>query len=125
MKLPSLLFLFCLASLWPSFTPTATAAEASPSFKYEEVDVKPTPKKPIKVRFPSSVRKKGETPQIVLRFEVSKEGDVKKLVVVKFSDPDMIEPAMAAYETTKYTPGMKGGQPVATLMEVTESYPSK
>lgn len=61
----------------------------------------------------------------MLRFVVSKEGDVKNLVVVSFSDADMIEPAMAAYETTKYNPGMKGGKPVDTSMEVTESYPSK
>jgi len=127
MKLPPLLFVLCITTVFSSFTLIAKAADVplSRRFQYAEVDVKPTPKKPIRVRFPGSVRKKGETAQIVLRFVVTSQGETKKIVVVKFSDPDMIEPAMEAYEAARFNPGMKDGSPVDTVMEVTETYPSK
>ena len=127
MRLPPLLPFFCLMFVCPAFASIVRAAADEPPrlFPSADVDVKPTPKKPIKVRFPGSVRKKGETPQIVLRFIVTAEGDVTKVIVVMFSHPDMIEPAMEAYEKAKFNPGMKNGKLVETLMEATETYPSK
>ncbi len=126
MKLPPISLFLGFALICPSFTSLAKAAgEVSQPFQYADVDVKPTPKRPIRVRFPSSVRKKGETAEVVLRFLVTGEGEVQKVVIVKFSHPDMIEPALLAYENAKYNPGMKNGRPVDTLMEVTEAYPAK
>ena len=129
MKLPSLLLLLSFVLVYPSFTSFAKAAKAPDDglrpVPFTEVDVKPTPKKPVRIRFPGTVRKKGETPEIVLRFVVTRQGDVKRLVIVRFSHPDMIEPAMDAYEAAKFTPGLKEGQPVDTMMEVTELYSPK
>lgn len=126
MKLPPLSLFICFALIHPSVASLAVAAgEVSQPLPYTDVDVKPTPKRPVKIRFPSSVRKKGEIAEVVLRFIVTGDGEVQKVVVVKFSHPDMIEPALLAYESAKYNPGMKNGRPVATLMEVREAYPSK
>lgn len=126
MKRFPLVLLLCLAGIGLGGPLASRAADpVSPVFNYADVDTKPTPKKPVRVRFPSSVRKKGETSEIVLRFVVTKTGDVAKLTVVKFSDADMINPAMESYERAKFNPGLKNGAPVDTWMEATETVPAK
>lgn len=125
LKRPLLLSIACLVLLCAGLLPQARAVDASGVYEYSEVDVRPTPKKQVRIHFPLSVRKKGESPEIVLRFVVTKDGDVAKITVVKFSHPDMINPAIDAYEAAKFNPGKKDGQPVDTRMEVTELYPSR
>jgi hypothetical protein len=121
-----LLASLCLASLFGGATPELCAAGAlSPAFEYKDVDSKPTLKGGLRVRFPRSVRRKDEESQIVLRFIVTKEGDVTQMIVMKFSDPDMIEPAMDAYSSARFNPGVKDGVPVNTWMEVTEIVPPR
>jgi TonB family protein len=94
------------------------ALAAAPPYTEQTVDTPPVLKKPLKVRYPSSSRKKrGE---IVLRFVVTEKGTVSEIVVMRTSDADMIAPAMEAYENARYQPGMKDGKPVPTTVEVTE-----
>ena len=90
-----------------------------------EVNPKPELKKPVKIRFPSSLRKKITTGEIVIQFIVSKTGTVRNLSIVKFSDPDMVEPVVVAYEAARYTPGLLNGTPVDVHMAVTIPYPLK
>lgn len=81
-------------------------------------DPHPLPKKTIRIRYPSSVRKHGG--EVTLKFLVTKAGRVENITVVKFSDPDMIEPVYSAYEKAVFTPGLKNGAPVDTWLTVTE-----
>lgn len=107
--------LISLTSLPAQTSPT----ESSTAYQSSEVTPRPQPKKPVNVRYPSSVRKKGGT--LTLRFLVTKKGTVTRITVVKFTDPDMIDPAYSAYESAAFSPGMKNGEAVDTWVEITES----
>lgn len=97
------------------------SAESAPSgaaYDASAVDVPPSPKGVIRVHFPRSARRAhGE---IHLKFLVTASGKVSRLTVVKFTDPDMIDPAYRAYEKAEFTPGLKNGKPVDTWLTVTE-----
>ncbi len=123
MRLSLLLRAVCLVFLF--LTPVVSALAADPPSKvygYDEVEVKPVPRKKIRMSFPGSTRKGGANPQITLRFVVTAQGAVTNLVVVTFSHPDLIEAALDAYADARFTPGRKDGEPVDVRMEVTESY---
>ena len=118
----SVLRLLCALFACALSVPALTAADVpSPVFAYEDVDVKPAPKKKVRMVFPGSTRKGGANPQITLRFVVKPDGSLANVVIVKFSHPDLIEEALRAYEYARFNPGQKDGQSVATRMEVTES----
>ena len=91
----------------------------------QEVNPKPELKKPIKIKFPSALRKKITTGEIVIQFIVTKTGTVSDLSVVRFSDPDMVAPVITAYETAQYNPGLLKGEPVNVRMDITVPYPLK
>ena len=101
--------------------PVLAADPPSKPFGYDEVDVKPAPRRKIRMAFPGSTRKGGANPQITLRFTVKADGTLANIVVVKFSHPDLIDEAMRAYERARFIPGQKDGTLVDTRMEVTES----
>ena len=126
MKFSSLKWLpfFCVAMIGAISVPMSAEP---PADVHAERDVNPKPelKKPVKIRFPSSLRKKITTGEIVIQFTVTKTGTVSDLTVVKFSDPDMVEPVIAAYETAQYNPGLLKGTPVDVRMDVTIPYPLK
>jgi outer membrane biosynthesis protein TonB len=90
----------------------------APAGSSAAVDVQPRLKKPVKVRFPRSVRRNGG--EISLKFRVTREGQVSDITVIKFTDADMIEPAYTAYAGASYFPGMKKGEPVDAWVEVSE-----
>lgn len=118
--------LVCALAAHPSVTSRLNAAEPeSPAFEYKDLDTKPVPIRPIRVRFPFGVRKKGEPAEIVLRFLVTKKGTVTNVTVVRFTHPGLIEAAMETYERARFTPGTKEGVPVDAWMEATESLDSK
>jgi hypothetical protein len=113
--LPRALALFGLACFAGALAPSLVA---EPPYPQQSVDVAPVLKKPVKVRYPYSSRKKhGE---IVLRFVVTERGEVAEMVMMRTTDPDMVPPAMDAYEKAQYQPGLKDGKPVATIVEVVE-----
>lgn len=87
------------------------------------VDKVPAPKKRIKPDYPSSIKRRDTPGEITIRFVVTTGGQVTEINIVKFNDPDMVDPVYVAYEKTKFEPGEKDGQPVNTRMEVTEIYP--
>ncbi|MGC4071913.1 MAG: TonB family protein [Nibricoccus sp.] len=87
------------------------------------VDKAPAPKKRIKPDYPSSIKRRDTPGEITIRFVVTSEGKVTEINIVKFNDPDMVDPVYTAYEKAKFEPGEKKGQPVNTRMEVTEIYP--
>jgi TonB family protein len=108
--IPTLLGLCAIGSPAPLDAQPAPSAP-NPVYDLSVVDKAPT-------------LKRRETPgEITLRFVVTSEGAVTEISIVKFNEPDMVEPAYAAYEKAKFEPGEKDGQPVHTRMEVTEIFP--
>jgi hypothetical protein len=127
MNTPRQIFFLCigLTLLLLSGVPTSTAAPPKPAdsevFELAQLDTPPELKKPVKLRF----RKKGVTGEVTLKFIVTKEGKVRDIMVPTFNDSDFVEPAFRAYEGASYTPGMRGGVPVATRIEVKAVFPEK
>ncbi len=101
--------------------PARAEVTLSPLPEYKNLDQLPVPKRPIHVRFPLAIRRKGNEDRIVLRFTVTKTGEVTNLTVVNFSDADMIDAAYRAFDGLRFSPGMKNGQPVEAVMEVVET----
>ena len=117
--------LFLAFSLFLAEASVLSAAEpASEVYAASEVDLQPELRKKFRIKFPTSLKKKGVVGDIVIRYVVTAKGEVANLVVVRFADPDMVQPVYEAYAAATYRPGMKNGQPVATRMEVTISYPT-
>jgi|GEM_PF-2105564 Gram-negative bacterial tonB protein. len=127
MKLPHVwLPLLTLALFTSGNTPVSAQTNApagQAAYELSAVDKAPVPKRRIRPDFPNSLRKRDTPAEITLRFIVTAEGRVENITIVRFDDPDMVEPAYIAYEKARFEPGEKDGQPVATRMEVTEIFP--
>lgn len=106
-------FMLCGASVMlPAAEPKLQA------YKLEEVQQHPMIKREMHLRFPRGLRKGQD--KIVLRFIVTAEGKTTQITVVSFTDPDMIDRAMTAYQNAEYVPAVKDGKAVAVWLEVTE-----
>jgi len=120
----SVLWLLALASAnSPPLGAQPATGDIATIYDVRAVDQAPEPKKRIKPSYPSELRKRATPADITLRFVVTAQGKVTDITVVKFSDSDMVEPVFSAYENARFNPGLKGGKPVSTRMEVTEIYP--
>ncbi len=119
-KISSILLGVTMASFLLCEVPRLQAADTY--LDVSKVDQAPTPKKPLKPDYPSSLRKKNPPPTINLRLDISADGKVKNLTIVKFSDVDMVDPIYAVYETAVFNPALKDGKPVACRMEMTITY---
>lgn len=114
---PILISIAALAVVCPDAATTSARAASvltGELVDFEQLDVKPELKKPVKLKF----KKKRVTGEVTLRFIVTAEGEVQDIVIVKFNDPDFVEPSFEAYERASYNPGMKDGVPVNTRVEV-------
>lgn len=124
MKLSRLWILPVLAlAFTASALPLPAQSTSGTTYDLTVVDKAPEPKRRIKPDYPSSLKKRDTPAEITLRFIVTTEGTVTDINIVKFNDPDMVDPVYAAYESAKFEPGQKGGKPVNTRMEVTAIYP--
>jgi TonB family protein len=102
--------------------PVAQAADQKAEIvDINRLDTKPEIKRPPKIRF----KKRGVAGEVVLRFVVNPEGKVENLMIVSFNDADFVEPAIQAYESAVYTPGVLGGVAVATRLEIKVEFPPK
>ncbi len=100
--------------------PAAGAAPERPViYQSAELDQPPTPKRDVRIRFSRAQRKANA--QVTVRFVVTAEGKTARIMIVKFSDPDLVGPAFAAYQTAEYIPGIKEGVPVNSWVEVVEA----
>lgn len=125
-RLASRLRLVCLPVLLAVTLPAPVHAADSRARPYEasDVDRKPEPKRPIRPSYSSSLRRRLTSGEVELSFVVTKEGKVTNIVVVKFSDPDLIDPVYQAYQYAGFTPGTKDGSPVDTHMSAVVPFPN-
>ncbi len=110
-------------ALATSAVPLPGQPPAATVYDLTVVDKAPTPKKRIKPDYPSSLKKRATPAEITIRFIVTTEGQVTDINIVKFNDPDMVDPVYVAYEEARFEPGQKAGKPVNTRVEITEIFP--
>jgi hypothetical protein len=116
---------FFLAATAQSQTPTPPPPASSSANVYTEatVDKAPALKRRLKPDFPSSAGKRDNPGEVTLRYVVTVEGKVVDIVIAKFNNAEMVEPAYIALEQAEFTPGQKAGKPVSVRMETTFIYP--
>jgi TonB family protein len=103
-------------------SPGSAEPTSSPIYDYADVDVKPEPKKRLKMSFPASTRRDGANPSITVRFVVTKTGRVSDVVIVRFSHPELIDIALDLYSKARFSPGTKNGEAVDTRMEMSHVF---
>jgi len=68
--------------------------------------------------YPFEMRRAGLNGEVVLRFVVDTNGDVRDVEVIRSSQREFESAAQQAVLKWKYKPGRKGGKPVATRMQI-------
>lgn len=68
--------------------------------------------------YPESMHASGMKGEVLLEFVVDREGRVRDPVVRRSLNPAFDVPAIEAVSKWRFVPGMRGGQPVDTLMQV-------
>ncbi|PTY00684.1 hypothetical protein DB354_01095 [Opitutus sp. ER46] len=68
--------------------------------------------------YPLSLRVKGETGEVLVDFVVDADGDVKNAFVIRSTNRAFNEPALAAVQTWKFSPGRRDYRAVAVHMQV-------
>lgn len=68
--------------------------------------------------YPFEMRRAGLNGEVVLRFVVDTNGDVRDVEVIRSSQREFEAAAIQAVQRWKYRPGRKGGKAVATRMQI-------
>jgi RNA polymerase sigma factor (sigma-70 family) len=87
-------------------------------FDVSKVDQIPRPISRQAPRYPAELRNAGTTGEVVIEFVVNESGLVQDLKVVRSTHAEFEEPALEAIAAWKFSPGIKGGQPVNVRMQV-------
>ena len=83
------------------------------STHYVEYDVAPQPVRQIMPSYPDSAKTAGIEGVVYAELYINEEGLVKKVNVLKTSDPVFNDAAASAAKGWEFTPATKGGKPVA------------
>lgn len=111
------LLLAALLASGASGLPAGTS-ESAAAYESNQVDQAPALQGRLRIHYGFSVRRAGG--EVVLRFLVTKSGQVEKITVVKVTNADAIDAVYSAYLEARYSPGVKNGMPVNTWVTVTE-----
>lgn len=77
--------------------------------------------KKVSPEYPPEARKRHIEGQVVLKAEISKEGDITSLIVVS-GDPVLVPAALDAVRLWKYRPYLLNGQPASVETQVTVNF---
>lgn len=83
-----------------------------------EVDQPPVLEKQVSPQFPSKMRKAGIDGKAFVVFIVNTQGQTEQVQVEQATHPLFAEAAINAVRRWQYKPAMKGGQPVAVMLNV-------
>lgn len=97
---------------------TDTPAEPTVTYDLTELDVAPQIVSQVRPEYPKALRVTGTEGKTLIEFTVDAAGDVKNSSVVKSTHPEFEAPSIAAVRQWKFKPGMKGGNPVNTRLQV-------
>ena len=85
-------------------------------------DSAPVPIKRFAPEYPSEMKKKDLTGEVVVEFIVEKDGSVQMAKVVKQTNAAFGRVAVAAVKKWKFTPALKAGAPVRFAMQAPISF---
>jgi periplasmic protein TonB len=95
------------------------ASKIGDVFNLKDLDQRPEPRgvraNPV---YPFEMKRQGIPGEVVLRFIVDTNGDVRDIEVISSSQREFESPAMAAVLKWKFKPGRKGGKAVNTRMQI-------
>jgi periplasmic protein TonB len=97
----------------------AIASKIGEVFNLKDLDQRPEPRgiraKPV---YPFELSRQGISGEVVLRFVVDTNGDVKEVEVVRSTQREFESPAIQAVLKWKWKAGRKGGKPVNSRMQI-------
>jgi periplasmic protein TonB len=98
---------------------TGIASKIGDVFNLKDLDQRPEPRgvraNPV---YPFEMKRAGIPGEVVLRFIVDANGDVRDVEVVSSSQREFESPAVQAVLKWKFKPGKKGGKAVNTRMQI-------
>ena len=107
--------LVMLAGLAVSLSGLASSSAQDSTANLDKV---PVAKFQARPQYPFYLRKDRIPGEVVVDFIVDTHGDVRNAYAVKWSHPGFVESAVWAVSQWKFRPGIKGGKPVNTHMQV-------
>ena len=97
---------------------TRAAQKASQVYEISQLDQTPVPRFQARPQYPFEMRKAGISGEVVVDFIVDVEGNVQNAYALRSSRQEFEAAAVQAVSKWKFKPGRKGGQDVATHMQV-------
>lgn len=85
---------------------------------YTKVDVKPVPVKTPPPIYPEELKREGVSGVVAVSIVIDEKGLVASATVVKSSNPNLNDAAIAAVKKWKFKPGQKDGEPVKTRVTI-------
>lgn len=111
------LFLCLLGFALSGATPVMAESSKLPKLKLASRDRLPVVKKQVRPKYPSDLRKKGITGDVIVHIVVSSSGDVAEAEVIDSPNEQFSEAALEAVRQWKFEPGQKDGVPVAVRLK--------
>ncbi|HYW13955.1 MAG TPA: TonB family protein [Longimicrobium sp.] len=114
--------LCCAAA--PGLAQDAPAADAGRVYELAEVETPPRPsnvdslRAALQASYPPALLQAGAGGRVHVAFVVAADGTVGQAQVISSTDPAFDAPTLASVAVLRFTPGMRGGSPVATRVEI-------
>lgn len=86
------------------------------------LDRKPVARVQKRPDFPFEMRRAGVSGEVVVEFVVDPNGNVQQARAVSATTPEFADAGVQCIIAWKFSPGMKNGQPVATIMQMPFSF---
>ncbi len=114
--------LCCAAT--PVLAQDAPAADSGRVYELAEVETPPRPsnvdslRAALQASYPPALLQAGTGGRVHVAFVVAPDGTVGQAQVISSTDPAFDAPTLASVAVLRFTPGMRGGSPVATRVEI-------
>lgn len=119
----SLAVALCWAAA-PARAQDAPAADSARVYELTEVETPPRPsnvdslRAALQASYPPALLQSGAGGRVHVAFVVAVDGSVDQAQVISSTDPAFDAPTLASIAVLRFTPGMRGGSPVATWVEI-------
>ena len=101
-----------LAIAFSSALSLSAVENHEPALELKNIDQPPRVLKRVPPEYPRLQKQKGVTGEVVVQFIVTKKGEIVEAEVVESTNPAFNKAALNAVRQWKFSPGIKGGQPV-------------
>jgi TonB family protein len=115
-----------LASALPPAGPAAETADSGPLARYflaRELDARPVPLAPIEPAYPNDAYLRNIPGSVLVQLHLNEAGNVERAEILRAHPPGYFEEAVRlAFLGARFSPGIRGGQPVRVRMTVEIRY---